>query len=69
MEDKIKELKYIIRNIEEVSTSIFYVGYGLTSMSESSPLWIIKKILINSTITTIKYAQGIWNNRSTLTYI
>lgn len=29
MEEKIKELKYIIRNVDEPSTTTTYIGYAL----------------------------------------
>ena len=31
MEEKIKELKYVIRNVDETSTTTTYIGYALQS--------------------------------------
>ena len=68
MEEKIKELKYIIRSVDEPSTTTTYIGYALQSTPESSTLWIVKKILLTGYVTSITYAMGSWTNRASLTY-
>lgn len=60
--------------IDEVSTSITYVGEAATGSSTSGALWRVKRITTSGVITTIEWADGngnfdnIWNNRASLSY-
>lgn len=61
--------------IDEVSTTLYYLGYALTvGADQSKAVWKIKKIEQIGTVWQIQYANGddqyqnIWNNRSILNY-
>lgn len=63
-----------IKLIDEVSSTITYVGSGKIGSLTSDSIWQIKKIEVSGTITSIKYADGVssftkvWDNRATYTY-
>jgi hypothetical protein len=67
MEEKIKELKYVIRNVETVGSDTF-VGHSLINTLDDSNLWIIKKVSDVGGLTYIKYAKGSWTNKVSLSY-
>jgi hypothetical protein len=61
--------------IDEVTSTLVYVGYSFTSGADSSlAVWKIKKIEQTGTVWEIKYADGdeqydnIWDNRAILNY-
>lgn len=61
--------------IDEVSTTLYYVGWSLNNGdSDSSPLWKIKRIQQVGSVWEIKYADGnydfdnVWSDRSSLVY-
>lgn len=46
-----------------------YIGTAPQGSTASQSVWTIKKVALSSgSPTSITYAFGIWNNRSTLTY-
>jgi len=61
--------------VDEVSSTVTYLGFQSTGISVSSAYWAICKIEISGTITTTKWADGsrnenyIWDNRATYTYL
>lgn len=61
--------------IDEVSSSLTYVGYAVLGADPSQPVWKIKKITTSGTVTSIQYPDGkktfsfIWDDRTTLTYL
>ncbi len=61
--------------IDEVSTTLTYVGYVQNiGASESGAIWKIKKIQQTGTVWKITYADGdqlfdnVWSDRASLTY-
>lgn len=61
--------------IDEVTTTLVYVGYSQTTGADPSlEVWKIKKIEQTGTVWEIKYADGdeqydnIWDNRASLNY-
>lgn len=60
--------------IDDVSSSLSYIGEAAVGASESSPVWRIMRITTVGTETRIHYANGStsWNNawvdRASLTY-
>ena len=61
--------------VDEVSSSLLYVGTAISGSLSSSAVWKIKKILTSGGLTTIQYADGetlydnIWDDRASLTYL
>lgn len=61
--------------IDEVSSSLTYIGEAAVGADESSQIWRISRITVVGTQTKIQYANGStsWNNawldRASLTYI
>lgn len=62
------------KRIDEVSSTLTYVGEAPTGASPSQAVWRIYKIETVGTETSIKYAGGntnwnsVWDNRASLTY-
>lgn len=60
--------------LDEVSTSLTYVGWAVLGTATSSPKWKIIRITKSGTITLTEYADGnmnydnVWDNRAALTY-
>lgn len=60
--------------IDEVSTSVSYIGFSEIGSSTANPVWRILKITVSGTITELLHADGdgaydnIWDNRASLTY-
>lgn len=60
--------------VDEVSSSVVYVGKAHSGTATSAGSWQIKKITISGTLTTIAFADGdteynnSWDNRASLTY-
>ena len=63
--------KYII---DEVSSTLTYIGFAPPGSSESNPIWKIYRASVSGTITKVEYANGnsgylnIWANRASITY-
>jgi len=61
--------------IDEVSDSLFYLGWAELSTLESEPLWKIRRIQQVGTVWEQKYVNGeefyrhVWDDRATLTYL
>lgn len=64
---------YNIR-LDEVSSSVSYVGKAAPAASETDTVWQIKKIVVTGTVTSITWASGNgrfdkqWSLRATYTY-
>jgi hypothetical protein len=60
--------------VDEVSTSLTYVGEAEAGVLPSSPLWRIRKIQKVGSVTSISYALGdsgythVWDDRAIYTY-
>lgn len=59
---------YTVRRIEELDTLISYIGYSRLGEATSSDNWIIKKLDESTAIFSLEYAEGSWDNRTTLNY-
>lgn len=63
-----------IKNIDEVSATVTYVGYARPGTADITPAWRIFKLETIATVTKIRWANGvadysnIWTNRASLTY-
>jgi hypothetical protein len=61
--------------VDEVSSSLIYVGSAVTGSAESSPVWKIFQVAISGGAVSIKYADGstsydnAWTSRGSLTYV
>lgn len=61
--------------IDEVSSSVTYIGEAAIPLSESASAWRIRKFETTGTVTKMLWADGnelydnIWSNRSAITYI
>lgn len=61
--------------VDDVSSTLTYIGEAPFASSESDPVWRIKKLETTGTILKILWADGnsnfdnIWIDRTTLTYI
>ncbi len=60
--------------IDEVSSSLTYIGEAAVGVSESDPKWRIFRITVSGTVTSIQYANGntnwnsVWADRASLSY-
>ena len=60
--------------VDEVSSTLLYVGEGNINAVETSPVWTIKKIEQLGPVCKISYADGnankdnIWSDRASLIY-
>jgi hypothetical protein len=60
--------------LDEVSSTVTYVGEAITGTALSAASWRIKRISVTGTVTLIEWADGngsfdnIWNNRASLSY-
>ena len=54
----------------DIGTSAIYVGEAPPGTTDSSPVWLIKKIVINPSgaVTHALWATGAWDNHTALTY-
>lgn len=59
---------YESREIEIIG-DITYVGSSSIGEAESSDKWVIKKIEVIGGETSIKFVEGAWADRLTLSYI
>lgn len=61
--------------LDDVSSTVTYVGEAPVGASPTSPIWRISRITLSGTETIIQYAGGstawnsIWEDRASLTYI
>lgn len=61
--------------LDDVSSTVTYVGEASVGASPTSPIWRISRITLSGTETIIQYAGGstawnsIWEDRASLTYI
>lgn len=61
--------------LDEVSSTVSYLGYSPLGAATSTDNWKIKRILVSGTLTSTQFADGnenydnIWDNRASLTYI
>lgn len=69
-----QDIQYVVR-IDEVSSTLYYVGYSFPGTSESDPVWTIIKIETIGTVTKQTCPNGslesdfIWTNRTSYTYL
>ena len=60
--------------IDEVSDTLFYLGWAELGSDEADPVWKIRKITLSGTVWRQEYAFGnqfyryVWNNRYDLPY-
>lgn len=60
--------------LDQVTSTLFYVGEATFAASTSSPLWRIRKI-DTTTGVDVRWADGnsnydnVWDNRASLTYV
>jgi hypothetical protein len=65
---------FFLLYIDEASASVIYVGQAKIGSLASQAVWMIQRITIAGSITTISFADGnanfdnVWNNRASLTY-
>lgn len=65
---------YSVR-VDDVSSTVTYVGEASLGASESAPLWRIKKLETVGSVFKITWADGnqsfdnVWDNRTVLTYV
>lgn len=63
-----------VRNVDEASSTITYVGFARPGTADITPAWRIFRIETSGTVTKIRWAEGtaayenIWSNRASLTY-
>lgn len=61
--------------IDEVTSTLTYLGYANLGANDNDAVWKIKRIQQIGTVTTINYADGnklfdnVWNNRASLNYL
>lgn len=61
--------------VDEVSSTLTYVGDAPIGVSESAAFWRIKRIQTTSTVTKVMWADGnerydnVWADRASLTYV
>lgn len=62
------------KKIDEINSGLTYVGYTLPGVLTTEPYWLIKKITVAGTVTSIDYSNtgktytDIWDNRTGYTY-
>jgi len=60
--------------VDEASSTVTYIGSAAPGSATTSAVWRIKKVLVDGTVTSIKFADSdelfnnIWDNRASLTY-
>ena len=60
--------------IDEVSSSLTYIGEAAVGADESKPVWRIQRITVTGSVTSIQYANGstawnnVWTDRASLSY-
>ena len=61
--------------IDDVSSSLTYIGEAAVGVQDSEPKWRISRITVAGTETRIQYANGntswnsVWNDRASYTYL
>ena len=64
----------LVTLIDEVSSTVTYIGSAAPGSVTSSAVWRIKKISVSGTVTSIEYADSdelfdnIWYNRGSISY-
>jgi len=53
---------------EAAAPATTYVGLGSRGLATSSDGWLIKKITVAGTLTTIQHAIGVWDDRAGIIY-
>lgn len=62
------------KKIDEVNSGTTYIGYTLPGVLSSDPYWLIKRITVSGTVTSIDYSSTnkgfnvMWDSRTGLTY-
>lgn len=60
--------------LDEVSSTLFYVGEAAFNQAETSPVWRIKRIQTVGSVMKVEWANGndafqnIWSDRASLSY-
>lgn len=60
--------------IDEVSSSLTYIGEAAVGANENDPIWRISRITTLGPVTKIEYANGntswnsVWTNRASYSY-
>lgn len=60
--------------IDQVSSSVKYLGVAAIGQSDSAPVWSIKKLTTTGTVLAIEWADGndyydnVWADRASLSY-
>lgn len=60
--------------IDEVSTSVSYIGWAVPGTLDAAATWRIMRMTLTGTVTAIEWADGdedfdnIWDDRASLTY-
>jgi hypothetical protein len=58
--------------LDEVSTTVNYIGSAPVGTSTASAGWLIKRLTVSGTQTIIQFASAsynqVWDNRASLTY-
>lgn len=60
--------------VDEVSSTVTYIGKAVAGSSGASAIWQVSKMLVTGSVTEILFADGntnfdnIWNNRASLSY-
>ena len=61
--------------VDEVSDTLFYLGWAKSTVNEDEPIWKIRRIQLVGSVWELKYANGnqyyrsIWDDRAILTYL
>lgn len=67
--------KRLTVRLDEISDTLFYVGYALIGSLDSEAKWLIIKYTTTGVVLKSEYANGVeafnqvWNDRTTLTYV
>ena len=60
--------------VDEVSSSLTYIGEAAVGADETKPVWRISRITVSGSVTSVHYANGstswnsAWADRASLTY-
>lgn len=74
---RLPEIYSVPFRIDEVSSTLFYVGWldePSLNQSETSPIWRIRRIMQSGTVWKMQYADGdsnfikVWSDRAILNY-
>jgi len=68
------EQENILIYVDEVSTTLSYIGKAARDSADDKPVWQLKEVKTTGTVTTIKFAEGsdrfnyVWDDRASYTY-